>query len=586
MSLINRLKGAWRGLSAASGGLSDLRHPTAWVQDTWGGMRTTAGVAVTPSTSLTVGAYYRAIALVSASVAKMPVRVVRVIGDRREVVDGHAIARLLSRRPNSETSAWDFTETMTQWALAHGNALAIIDRDRNANPVDIWQRPPGEIRLMEDSALSLGDEMRVYYEWNNLPGSGRNTILMRDDVLHVKGMGTGMWGYSVAQFMARTTGESIAQGEHAGAFFGNAARPGGILSHPGPLKAEARENLRKSFEALYQGSGNAYKTMVLEEGAKWDPLTMPMEDAQFLEQRKFSVTEIARWFGIPPHKLADLEHATFSNIEHLSIEYVQDAVMPWACRWESETLRKLLGPRSGSMEIDYDESALIRGDSVQRAERTRTAISTGVMTPNEGRIELGMNPSDGKGMDEFYIQGAMATVEAIADPPEPPPPVMAAPPPASPDDAPDDTPEPPPAPEPAAVEPAPPIWAMDEDAVSALFLRCSERLTRQETNALARDGAGMKPDAKFVKWANAWYSHHRAAARSEFAALFALFGTAKLPELDRELDGLHVSALSSSLEHYRAGDLAEWIESYEPERAASMAATFLAIARGRANVEA
>jgi HK97 family phage portal protein len=124
--------------------------------------------------------------------------------------------------------------------------------------------------------------------------------------------------------------------------FRNDATPGVVLSHPGKLGAEASKNLRESWDALFGGSSNARRTAVLEEGMKIERISMTAEDSQFLETRKFARSEIAGAFRVPPHLIGDLDRATFSNIEHMGIDFVTHCIRPWLVRWEQSLSRALV----------------------------------------------------------------------------------------------------------------------------------------------------------------------------------------------------------------------------------------------------
>ena len=143
--------------------------------------------------------------------------------------------------------------------------------------------------------------------------------------------------------------------------------------------------------------------MILEEGMKYQNITIPPDQAQFLASRKFSVTEIARWFGIPPHFLADLDRATFSNIEHQTIEFVSYSLMPWLRRWENELDKKLLKEdEKDDCFFKFNVNALLRGDQKSRYEAYATALRMGWMNVNEVRDLEEMNRIEGG--DKYFIE--------------------------------------------------------------------------------------------------------------------------------------------------------------------------------------
>ena len=140
--------------------------------------------------------------------------------------------------------------------------------------------------------------------------------------------------------MKNSLGTSIAVDKYGSSFFKNGAQPSGVLEHPGVVKDPNR--IRDSWEAAYGGAANAHRVAVLEEGMAYKPISLPPEDSQFLETKQFSVTEICRIFRVPPHLVADLSRATFSNIEYQSLNFVMHSLTPWLVRIEQGIIKDLL----------------------------------------------------------------------------------------------------------------------------------------------------------------------------------------------------------------------------------------------------
>ena len=145
--------------------------------------------------------------------------------------------------------------------------------------------------------------------------------------------------------MKQSLGLARAVEKYGSRFFKNNATPPAVLEHPNSLGDDAEKHLRKSWEDIHKSPENAGRIAILEEGMKLNTIGVPPEDAQYLTTRKFSVTEIARWFDIPPHMLKDLEKATFSNIEHQGIEFVVWTLTRWMTRWQQETNYKFIATK-------------------------------------------------------------------------------------------------------------------------------------------------------------------------------------------------------------------------------------------------
>jgi HK97 family phage portal protein len=283
-------------------------------------------------------------------------------------------------------SPFDFKRLMVSSALSWGNAYAEIERNLAGKPAALWPIHPSRVTVLRDE-----ESKELFYRVSQSLGS--QVDLPAESVFHIRNIGSdGLVGLSVIGLAARTIGMGIAAEEFGANLYQNQAIPSGVLEHPQQLSAEAQQRLRDQFGERYGGARHAGKPLVLEEGLKFHPLSFKPEDLQFLESRRFTVEEIARWFGIPPHKLADMEHATFSNIEHLSIEVVNDAILPWCQSLEQEADYKLLNSIRGDYYTKIDIRGLLRGDSKSRAEFYSKMFPLGAFSINEIRFLEDMGP--------------------------------------------------------------------------------------------------------------------------------------------------------------------------------------------------
>jgi HK97 family phage portal protein len=226
--------------------------------------------------------------------------------------------------------------------------------------------------------------------------------------MHIPGLGfDGLVGYSPIAMAKNAVGMAIATEEYGAKFFANGANPGGVLEHPGIIKDIAR--VKESWNAAYQGAGNAHKVAVLEEGMKFQAIGIPPEAAQFLQTRKFQINEICRLYRVPPHMVGDLERATFSNIEHQSIEFATHSIRPWVTRWEQTMQQSLILPSEKSeLFVKFNLDGLLRGDYKSRMEGYSTARQNGWMSANDIRELEDMNRiSDEDGGDLYLVNGNM-----------------------------------------------------------------------------------------------------------------------------------------------------------------------------------
>jgi HK97 family phage portal protein len=393
------------------------------VFDQWGDQR------ISPETALTYSAVWACVRVIAESLSGVGWHAYERKPENQRfkfpILDD--VAWLLQLQANPETSAFDWRQVMLKDALTWGNGYAEIERTMSGKPLWLWQLDPGRVEVVRDGS-------QLWYEVDNGPGT-RTTRLRPENVFHLKGLGPdGLVGWSIVELARKSIKLGLQEEKFGSDFFGRGVNPGGMVTIPGHVTNEARKKFRKDFEALYAGESNQRRVVVVSDGITFTPMSLPNNDAQFLESRTFQVNEICRWYGVPPHKLADLTRATFSNIEEQERAFVADCLLPWARRLESEADIKLFGPvKRGRRFTRLNLDALMRGNSQTQTDTVTKKVASGLLTLDEGREYFDLNPYD-KGLGETpIIQGAMVPLERILEEPEPPPaPMPAAPPPGEP----------------------------------------------------------------------------------------------------------------------------------------------------------
>ena len=396
-----------------------LRDPalTAFVSSAaW----TDAPVAVTEASALHYPAVWAAVQTIAGDVASLPfVHFRKTPGGGRDKYETSKLYGVLHDIFNPEMDAMIGRETMTAHLLLWGNAYAEIQRNDLGQVVALWPIEPN--RVSPERAENGAVIYRVQ------AGDGRDVIVPTERMLHVVGLGfNGLMGYSVIGMMRDSLGVAIATERLGGQVMERGAKYSGFFLHPRTLGATAHKNLKESITSDLPGS---YR--ILEEGMTYTPGSMSLSDAQYLEIRKYSVTEVARIFGIPPHKLGDLERATFSNVEEENISYVTGTLRRWMVRWEKAVFRKLIPSLERSQQtVEHNADALMRGKTIERATAHNLAISGGWMSFNEARALENLNPIPGG--DTHVVQGAMVPLDRLDELVDkqvrpPPAPVLAAP---------------------------------------------------------------------------------------------------------------------------------------------------------------
>ena len=290
--------------------------------------------------------------------------------------------------------------------LLWGNFFGQIIRDGMRRVVGLYPLLPNRMSVDRD------EHGEIVYTYTPLSDSkpnlksGRSIKLRREDVLHIPGLGfDGLVGYSPIAMARNAIGMTLACEEYGSAFFVNGARPSGILKHPGVLKDPSK--LRESWQAVYGGTANTGKVVVLEEGLDFQQISIPPEEAQFLETRKFQIDEIARLYRVPPHMIGDLEKSSFNNIEQQSLEYVKYTLNPWVVRWEQSLQKALLLPSERKRYfIKFNVDGLLRGDYQSRMQGYSIGRQNGWLSANDIREMENMNPiPDEEGGNLYLING-------------------------------------------------------------------------------------------------------------------------------------------------------------------------------------
>lgn len=376
----------------------------------WGrmfGRATSSGIDVNETSALNFAAVYACIRVISESVAQIPLKVYERTpnGGKREAPH-HPLYQLLHDWPNDEMTSFTWREAATAHLCGWGNCYSFINFARDGRPKSIELLSPDRVtaKRLESS------DMLVY---DVIDRKGRTNRYLKEQILHVPGLGfDGITGYSPIRIAAETIGTGMAAQEHIGSFFKNGAVPMGILKHAGTMSEEAQKRLREGWYNVYGGRENAYKTAVFEEGMCYESISVNPVDAQLIETMKLSRSQIAGIFRVPAHMINDLDKATYSNIDQLSLDFVKFSLMPWLTRMEQVMNRRLFLPSErGKFFCQFVTDGLLRGDSKSRNEAHRTAIMGGWKSINEVRAEENLEPIENG--DKHFMQMAFTTVDKI-----------------------------------------------------------------------------------------------------------------------------------------------------------------------------
>jgi HK97 family phage portal protein len=394
-----------RAVAASAG---NPRNPSYWLTRWAEGEPTWTGRRLTTEDALRLIPVYACVRVLAETIGTLPLPVYRrTAGDGRERVPGHPLYRILHDAPNPEMTSVSFREAMVGHLALWGNCYAEIETDAFSGEVKaLWP-------LRSDKMRVVRTERGLGYSYT-LP-NGQEKGLVPELILHVPLFSPdGITGYSPIGMARQAAALGLAAEEYGARFFGNDARPGGYLKHPGHLSLEAQGRLKADWEDAHRGLSNAQRIAILEEGMDFTSVGMPLEDMQFIELRKFQAVEIARLYRIPPHLIQELGAATFTNIEHQGLDFVVHTIRPYAVRFEQAFRQRLFrDAERDDVFAEFVLDGLVRGDLQARWAAYGQARNLGVMSANDIRRLENQNPLPPEIGDVYWAPQAMIPAELL-----------------------------------------------------------------------------------------------------------------------------------------------------------------------------
>ncbi len=349
------------------------------------GNGTTSGITVTPENAATYSPVYACAKVIAEDIGKLPFDLMRTEDNKREKAVDERLYSVLHDSPNAFQTSQEWREMVVLHLAFRGNHYSYVNAPRGE---------VAELLPLNPDAVTpkLVDYQPVY---DVMFADGTRDILGADKILHIRLPGDMIEGWSPIKQNQNAIGLGMATERYGALMFKNGSRPGGILSTDQKLDKEQVESIREQWESTQSGD-NAHKAAILSGGLEWTTIGMSAEDSQFIEARKLSRSEIAGIFRVAPHKIGDLERATFSNIEHQSTAHVEDCLMPYITRIENRVNKQLIQRKNkGKQYSKINVNALLRGDTRTRAEFYTRQIQNGALSPNEIRELEDMDPREG-----------------------------------------------------------------------------------------------------------------------------------------------------------------------------------------------
>lgn len=394
-----------------------LSGPAEWLVDALGaGARTHAGVKVDETSALRLSAVDACVRVVSETVATLPCVVYERTGPKsRERADWDSYAAALRISPNPEMTGLEYWENVTAYGMLWGRADTYVVKLPGGG-LELWPLPPNRCQPVREQFPPRGSSEKPAYGGvvglNVTLDNGEVRFIPKADLLRMRA-----FGYSSQTPIGRhreTIGLGLASEEYGARFFGQGGSNGGFIVMPGGPDGATPEQADRT-EARYrrnEGLERKHLVNILEGGATWQEVGIPMVDAQYIDGRQFTVEEVCRIFRVPPHKVQHLLRSTFSNIEHQAIEFVTDSIGPWTTRHEQTLRAYLFGTKKfgvkGDRWAEFLVEQLLRGDIETRYKAYSIAIQYGWMSRADVRELENRPPVDG--LDEFLYPVNLAVV--------------------------------------------------------------------------------------------------------------------------------------------------------------------------------
>ncbi|MFZ7236943.1 phage portal protein [Avibacterium gallinarum] len=365
---------------------------------------TSAGEFVSPQTAEALPAVMNAVTVIAEAVASMPCYLYQLKQDGRERVFDHPVDYLLNEMPNRNQTPYQFKYTLMRHCLLNGNAYAVIEWNKQGEPVSLTPYQPSAVNILR---TPKGEHI---YQITDLDGKTKNYL--QDEVLHLRHSSLdGFMRRSPIAICRETVGLGMAQQKHGAAVMKNGLMASGLITTAEWLDEAKGKKALKALER-YKGAKNAGKTPVLEGSMEYKQLGMTNQDAEWLASRTFTISDIARIYNISPIFLQDYSNSSYSNFSEASRAFLSQTLRPWLTNFEQQLKDALMVDVSRQSKqrylIEFDTSDLLRTSQNDRFNSYDTAIKAGIMNPNEVRRREGLSPYVGG--DEFS-QAWKQTVE-------------------------------------------------------------------------------------------------------------------------------------------------------------------------------
>ncbi|WP_283718934.1 phage portal protein [Clostridium perfringens] len=340
------------------------------------------------------------------SIGKLSLKVYK----EREEYKEHELYYLLKYKPNPLMNSINFWKCIEAQRTLKGNAYAYIERNKKGKVTGIYPIDSDNVTKVIDDSNFLSSLSKVWYIV--IDNKGIKHKLYSDEILHFIGDITldGLIGIAPLEYLKCTVENGRATQEFVNKFFKNGLSTKGVIQYVGDLDEKAKRTFRKEFESMSNGLENAHSVSLLPLGYQFQPLSLSMADAQFLENSKLTKREIAAAFGMKSYHLNDLERATFNNLTEQQKDFYITTLQPSLTNYEQEMQDKLFSQYETlkDVRVEFNVDTILRSDIKTRYESYRIGIQSGFLSPNEVRKKENLPAKEGG--DELLANGNMIPI--------------------------------------------------------------------------------------------------------------------------------------------------------------------------------
>jgi len=402
LKFLNRVKTFFKNLST-------LARPSPKLKSALGAILSKVGIHINAKNALQTTAVFACVRLLSESIASLPLFLYRKTETGKEKATDDPLYSVLHDVPNPETDSFQFWQAFVANMLIYGRGYAEAVRNNAGQVVQMWNITTPYVRVQRNSETQE-------LEYVVTPSGEEQFILRKDQIFRVDWFSMdALNAFKPLELAQNAIGLGEAAEEFASDYFKNGANVGGIIEYPDVMEGDQLEQYKKDTKKEYSGLSNAARLLFLEQGSKFQKVTDSPQESQMLETRKFQVEEVARFYNVPLHMIGDLDHATFSNIEQMSLNYVIYTLRPYLVRIERAITAQLLMPQEQTLYFPkFSVEGLLRGDYKSRMDGYAVARQNGWMSANDIRELEDMDriPPE-QGGDAYLANGNLRSLEKL-----------------------------------------------------------------------------------------------------------------------------------------------------------------------------